>query len=183
MIKKIAILSILCFFAHSALAAPIPGTGNKVNPKLGTYKSPKGFEINLADSDWIQTAPPKKTRNIATMFRSPHMKNNMRGTLTVRVDDLKQQMPLTGYVKRWTRQYPKFGFDVLGSKKFALNGQVGYVIDLVNNKKKRKLRQVIFMKDSKAVLLTCRDHVESFDSTLKECNRMVKGFQWQTAQR
>ena len=176
--KKIALLVALCFTAEVLMAAPIPGRGNKVSPKLGIYKSPKGFQINLGGSEWIQQAPPKKTRNIATMFRSPHMKNNMRGTLTVRVDRLKKKMKLKSYVKRWTKQYPKFGFDVRGSRKFAINGQKGYVIDLVNQKKQRQLRQVVFMRGSKAVLLTCRDHVKSFKGTLKECNRMIKNFRW-----
>ena len=105
----------------------------------------------------------------------------MRATLTVRVDQLEKKMEISQYVKRWTKEYPKFGFDVKGSKKFAMNGQNGYVVDLVNTSKKRQLRQVIFMKENKAVLLTCRDHISSFKSSLNECNKMIKSFKWQTA--
>lgn len=165
----------------TSFAAPIPGAGSKVKPQLGVYKSPQGFEIQTASTNWIQTNPPKNTRYIATMFRSPTVKNNMRATLTVRVDQLEKAMEISQYVKRWTKEYPKFGFDVKGSKKFAMNGHNGYVVDLVNTSKKRQLRQVIFMKEKKAVLLTCRDHIDSFKSALNECNKMIKSFKWQTA--
>lgn len=178
--KQIIITITAVFTLTTAFAAPIPGAGSKIKPQLGLYKSPQGFEIETAGTDWIQTAPPKNTRYIATMFRSPVIKNNMRATLTVRVDQLEKSMELNQYVKRWTKEYPKFGFDVKGSKKFAINGQNGYVVDLVNTSKKRQLRQVIFMKDKRAVLLTCRDHVDSFKTALNECNKMIKTFKWQS---
>lgn len=179
--KYIITTIILLLAQNSTFAAPIPGAGNKVKPQLGVYKSPQGFEIQTASTNWIQTAPPKNTRYIATMFRSPVVKNNMRATLTVRVDQLDKPMEISQYVKRWTKEYPKFGFDLKGSKKFAMNGQNGYVVDLVNTAKKRQLRQVIFMKEKKAVLLTCRDHVDSFKNSLNECNKMIKSFKWQAA--
>jgi hypothetical protein len=152
-----------------------------VKPHLGVYKTPQGVAMQTAGTDWIQAAPPKNTRYIATMFRSPVMKNNMRATLTVRVDQLSKPVELSQYVKRWTKEYPKFGFDVKGAKKFKMAQNEGYVVDLVNNAKKRQLRQVIFMKDKKAVLLTCRDHIATFKDSLAECNKMIKSFEWQTA--
>jgi hypothetical protein len=178
--KQLFIL-LAVFVAQTSFAAPIPGVSNKVKPALGIYKSPQGFEIQTAGSDWIQSAPPKKTRYIATMFRSPQIKNNMRATLTVRVDQLQSPLQINDYVKRWTREYPKFGFDVKGSKKITMNGNIGYMIDLVNPAKKRQLRQVIFLKDKKAVLMTCRDHVDNFRTSLAECNKMIRGFKWQQA--
>ena len=178
--KYLTLITVI-LLAQTSFAAPIPGGSNKARPSLGVYRSPQGFAMQTAGSDWIQSAPPKNTRYIATMFRSPKMKNNMRATLTVRVDQLSRQMELSQYVKRWTKEYPKFGFDVKGSKKFAMNGNDGYVIDLINPAKKRQLRQVIFMNDRKAVLLTCRDHVATFKDSLAECNKMIKSFKWQQA--
>ncbi len=178
---KHTILITLFFLAQTTFAAPIPGAGNKVKPQLGVYKSPQGFEMQTTATNWIQTAPPKSTRYIATMFRSPNVKNNMRATLTVRVDQLDKPMEISQYVKRWTKEYPKFGFDVKASKKFSMQGQSGYYVDLINPAKKRQLRQVIFMKENKAVLLTCRDHMDSFKTSLNECNKMIKSFKWQSA--
>jgi hypothetical protein len=178
---KYTILLTFVFLAQNVFAAPIPASGNKAHPKLGVYQSPQGFAMQTAGSDWIQSAPPKNTRYIATMFRSPKIKNNMRATLTVRVDQLSKPVALNQYVKRWTKEYPKFGFDVKGSKKFSMNGNEGYVVDLVSPAKKRQLRQVIFMNGKKAVLLTCRDHISTFRESLAECNKMIKSFKWQQA--
>lgn len=175
---KTLIFILTLFSVTVSQAAPIPGAGNKSKPKLGVYQSPHGFQIATASSDWIQARPPKNTRYIATMFRSPEVRNKMRATLTVRVDKLSKPMEISDYVKRWTKEYPKFGFDVKGSKKFSMNGNEGYVVDLVNPAKKRQLRQVIFMKDNRAVLMTCRDHVASFKTSLNECNKMIKSFAW-----
>lgn len=174
--KLIFLITIFAF--NITNAAPIPGAGNKAKPKLGVYQSPHGFQIATASTDWIQAKPPKNSRYIATMFRAPEVRNKMRATLTVRVDQLTQPMKIADYVKRWTKEYPKFGFDVKGSKKFAMNGQEGYVVDLVNPNKKRQLRQVIYMKENRAVLMTCRDHVASFKDSLAECNKMIKSFAW-----
>ena len=106
------------------------------------------------------------------------MINNTRATLTVRTDKLKKKTKISKYVRRWVKEYPKYGYDVLGSKKFKSKGKTGYLIDLINNKKKRQLRQVIFLKKKTAVLMTCRDHVKSFSSSLKECNNIIKSFAW-----
>lgn len=179
---KTLFVLITVLLALPSFAAPIPGAGRKSSPKLGVYESPHGFQIATASSEWLQAKPPKNTRYIATMFRSPEVRNKMRATLTVRVDRLTQPMAISDYVKRWTKEYPKFGFDVKGSKKFTMNGQNGYVVDLVNPAKKRQLRQVIFMKQNRAVLMTCRDHVDSFNDSLKECNKMIKTFSWKNTE-
>ena len=179
--KILILLSIpFALFINQALAAPIPGTTSSalVTPKIGIYKSKFGFEILAKNTNWIQTQPPKKSRYIETVYRSPEMRNNTRATLTVRVDKLKKKSSIKNYVRRWVKEYPKYGYDVLGSKKFKAKGKSGYVIDLVNSKKKRQLRQVIYLNKKTAVLMTCRDHTNSFRSSLKECNNIIKTFKW-----
>ena len=168
------------FFQSPVFAAPIPGTTSSkmIAPKLGIYKSKFGFEIMAKNTTWIQTLPPKKSRFIETVYRSPISRNNVRATLTVRVDNMKSGTSLKKYVKRWIKEYPKYGYDVLGSKAFKASGKKGYVIDLVNQKKKRQLRQVIYLNKKTAVLMTCRDHTSSFKGSLRECNNIVKTFNW-----
>lgn len=180
---KIVSLSMFLFaltFQPPAGAAPIPGTTSSalVAPKLGIYKSKFGFEILAQNTAWIQTQPPKKSRFIETVFRSPVMGNNTRATLTVRVDNMKKQTNIKKYVKRWIKEYPKYGYDVLGSKAFKKGNKKGYVIDLMNTRKKRQLRQVIYLNKKTAVLMTCRDHSNTFNNSLKECNKIVQNFRW-----
>ena len=178
-----AYLFILLPFAlltNHAFSAPIPGsTGTGiVAPKLGVHKSNFGFEILAEKTAWIKTTPPKKSRFIETVYRAPIERNNVRASLSVRVDNMRGKTSLKKYVKRWVKEYPKYGYDVLGSKAFKNGNKKGYVIDLVNTRKKRQLRQVIYLNKKLAVLMTCRDHMNTFSSSLKECNNIVKKFRW-----
>lgn len=108
----------------------------------------------------------------------PEMKDDSKAVLTVRVDDLKKETTLDKYVQRWMKEYPRFGFDVLGSGAFSQNKQRGYVLDLVNRDQKKQLRQVVFLKGKEAVILTCRDNQSTFKDTLKSCNEIVRNFTW-----
>ena len=179
---KASILLFICSFLFSipTLAAPIPGTTSSalVAPKLGIYKSRFGFEIMANNTTWVQSQPPQKSRFIETVYRSPISRNNVRASLSVRVDNMKKKASLKKYVSRWVKEYPKYGYDVLGSRPFKASGKKGYVVDLVNQKKKRQLRQVIYLKKNRAVLMTCRDHTSSFKSSLRECNKIIKSFAW-----
>ncbi len=180
--KKIILLPFVAALLINlpAFAAPIPGTSSSqmVAPKMGIYKSRFGFEILADNTSWIQTNPPKRSKFIETVYRSPVKKNDVRATLTVRVDNMRDQTEIRQYVKRWIKEYPKYGYDVLGSKAFNSVGKRGYVIDLLNARKKRQLRQVIYLNNKTAVLMTCRDHTTTFNNSLKECNNIVKNFAW-----
>ncbi len=163
-----------------AFGAPIPGTSSSelVKPELGIYRSPLGFEISNATTDWLPTEAPEGSKFIETLYRSPNKAFDTRGTLTIRVDKLNKKQRLKSYMTRWNKEYPRFGFDVLGSKPFKLNKKSGYVVDLINREKQRQIRQVVFLKEKTAVILTCRDHISNFKNSLKSCNRIVKSFAW-----
>lgn len=176
---KIMLLTIALGFiglSQMASAAPIPGsTSSKmVAPKLGLFRSPKGFVISAGGSGWSHVEAPKDSKFVATMYDSPVS----TAALTVRVDELKKDTNLDAYVQKWMKAYPRYGFDVLGSKPFAQNGAKGYVLDLINRDSKKQLRQVLFLKDKKAVILTCRDDQKKFRESLKGCNQIIKTFAW-----
>lgn len=174
------IVTLAIFVAEFAWAAPHPGvTSALAAPKLGVFRSPHGFEIASGNSGWLPTPAPNENRHIATVYKPSGW--NARGIsamLTVRIDKLNKSMPLEAYVKRWSKEYPKFGFDVLGSQPFVQNNERGYVLDLINRDNNRQLRQVVFLKDKNAVILTCRDQAASFKSALKSCNEIIRTFRW-----
>lgn len=168
----------------AAQAAPLPGAGSSAvtNPKLGLYHSPLGFQISAADSQWLLSEPPAKTKYIVTMYKAPRKFRDTQPSLTVRVDTLKEKQPLKAYVHQWLKDYPRFGFDVLNKDgqplAFKVGSQVGYVVDLAAKKSSKQLRQVVFMKDNHAVIMTCRDDKANFKNTLKACNSIIRSFEW-----
>lgn len=163
-----------------AQASPHPAASSSriIAPRLGFFRSPDGFRLHAGDSGWLQAAPPKGNQTILTVYRSPQA--DSKASLTVRVDRLARGSTADRYIGRWIKEYPRFGFDVLGSQPFSQGGVRGHVIDLMNRDSRMQLRQVVFVNEGRkrAAILTCRDHATDFSGTLKSCNSIVKTFQW-----
>lgn len=170
--------------APLAHAAPHPATATSalVAPQLGVYRSPLGFQVSAGDSGWKQAEAPSDNKFIATLYKAPTAKDAKAtvepGSLTVRVDKLAKEIPLDKYVQKWMKEYPKYGFDVIGSLPFSQNKEKGYVLDLINRDSGKQLRQVVFLKKQKAVILTCRDQSATFKDSLAGCNKIIRTFQW-----
>ena len=164
----------------SAWSAPIPGTSSSklIGADHGMFISEHGFSINAGRTSWIHTSPPKDIPSLTTLYRSPKTTHGVQPSLTVRVDNLKVTVPLKQYVKQWMKDYHRLGFEVLGSKPVKVNGQEGFVVDVINREVSKQLRQVVFMKRKTAVVLTCRDHRDSFDETVQVCNEITRNFHW-----
>ena len=164
---------------------PATATSKLVAPQLGIYRSPLGFEVAAGKSGWVHGQVPANNKYIATLYHAPmptgKMAKGMKtdtASLTVRVDKLEKEQALDKYIQKWMKEYPKYGFDVLNSRAFTENKQKGYFLDLLNKDSGKQLRQVVFLKQKKAVILTCRDKAASFKDTLKTCNQIVRTFAW-----
>ena len=171
---------VICLISF-AFAAPIPGTSSSslIGSDLGLYRSKEGFQIHAGSTDWIHTLSQSHSQYIKTIYRSPRANKGVQAALTVRVDQLKgKKTSVKKYVKRWRSDYLRFGFDILSAKKVKVNGNTGFLFDLVNKTSSKQLRQVVFVKNRHAVILTCRDHRRTFRQTVKTCNQIVKNFSW-----
>lgn len=140
--------------------------------------SEHGFSIHAGRTSWIHTPPPKDIPSLTTLYRSPKNTHGVQPSLTVRVDSLKAHVPLRAYVKQWMKDYHRLGFEVLASKPVKVNGQTGMVVDVINREIAKQLRQVVFIKDRTAVVLTCRDHKDSFEESVRVCNEITRNFHW-----
>ena len=203
----ISVFFLCASLSSSAFAAPSPGTATSklVSPQLGLYHSPLGFQLTGGSSGWAHVAPPQTSKYIVTAYRAEpgsvadqiHSDLRSQGnvvnggktpqatakalsaaSLTVRVDNLEKETTLDHYIGKWMKEYPRYGFDVLGSKPFMQGKNKGYVLDLVNRNQGKQLRQVVFLKQKNAVILTCRDRLATFQTSLKACNQIIKTFTW-----
>jgi len=200
-----SLTALIALISSAAFAAPIPGTATSklVSPQIGLYHSPLGFQLNAAHTGWAHVAPPAGNKYVATVYRAEpgsvaaqihadlHSQGNVVGQkalasaaktspamLTVRIDNLDKETTLDKYIGKWMKEYPRYGFDVLGSKPFLQAKNKGYVLDLVNRNQGKQLRQVVFLKQKNAVILTCRDRIATFQTSLKSCNEIIKTFTW-----
>lgn len=170
-------------FTLELFSAPIPGTSTStvISKEKGIFFSELGFKLSAKNTDWLLTPPPTDSKYMLTLYKAPKTEGETRGSLSVRLDRLKEKQTLRNYVKKWLRRYPRFGFDVLGAKTFKNKGSAGYVIDLVNRDEHKQLRQVIYMGPSSAIVMTCRDSVDGFKESLKQCNQIIRSFEWQSS--
>lgn len=164
----------------AAYSAPHPSTSSSflIGQEKGRFFSQHGFLVNSAETQWIHKSPPKGIANVETIYSAPNRQNGVQASLTVRVDSLKKNRPLKTYLKKWNRDYHRFGFEILQSRKVKVGKNTAEMLDLIHAKSQKQLRQVIFVKNHKAVTFTCRDHQKSFRKHLKDCNQIIRSFRW-----
>jgi hypothetical protein len=185
MMRSRTTLTTLLFIAFSIpsmlYAAPHPGMGSSllVSPEKGFFWKRYGFQLQTGLSGW-QLAPP--TDDDANKVRYVRPSSDI-GSLAVQIENLKSDLTLENYAKKWMRDYVSYGFDVLGTQAFTQNNAKGLVVDLVHKKSDQQLRQILFLKNKKVVILTCRDHLKTFQQTLAGCNQISKSFEWTDSSR
>ncbi len=159
-----------------AWAAPHPGAGSSllVAPEAGLFWIRQGFQIQTRGSSW-QLGAFSEDKNSEVRLLRP---GSNSASLAIRNEDLKSEMTLENYSKRWMKDYSNYGFDLLGTQTFIQSGTKALVVDLLHKKTEQQMRQVLFLKNKKVVILTCKDDQKHFEKTLIECNQVSKSFQW-----
>ena len=154
-----------------------------VNPDIDPVNitTKEGFAFKALQTKWFRAPAPPGRDGIAVLFRSPETANGFQPLMTVRVDkNTSGSKDIKAYIKKWIGDYSKLGYEVLGSKAFKSNGEVAYVIDTRNKETAKQVRQVVFFRPEKAVILTCIDAIASFSNSLEECNNITRAFSWNT---
>ena len=166
--------------AMHAEASPIPATSTSAMtaPELGLFFTPKGFRLGTEGTNWLPQIDRSMSRgDEGTSWRFSNQKTTT-AQVHLKTDFLKADLTLEAYAKRWIKDYSQLGMDVLGTRPFSFGGHRGVVVDLIQPKKKLQIRQAVFLKHRSVVILTCSDQQTQFESTLSECNRLIKNFSW-----
>lgn len=165
--------------SNLAFAAPFPATSSSVltDPAKNSFFHGFGFRLNTTEPSW--TAVPSIGESVFDSVRF-EPKNPAAGdaTVSIRMDRIPEKSNLETYAKKWMREYPTYGFEVLGTKNLNLGGGRALLVDLLQKSKNRQLRQVIMQNKDRVAILTCLDQKEKFNDTLQTCNRLIRGFEW-----
>ncbi len=177
MYHKMKTIVLICLITLTSWSAPFPvsGTSLMTDPEEGRFLEPHGFRLKTTNLKW--TPVPDEKTSIFQTFRFAPV-NNQTAQLTVRKDELGQQKNLEVYAKKWMREYPQYGFEILTTKNMHLGGGDALLIDLVHRAKSQQIRQLVLHKNKKIVILTCLDEISKFRSTVSECNQMMTSFSW-----
>lgn len=170
---------IFVFSSVAALASPHPATGSSLvtNAEEGHYFESQGFRLRTAGTNWLPT-PQDKDAVFESVRMTPKGQLDAQSSFSVRTDSLSKQTTLESYAKKWMRDYPSYGFEVLGAKSFSMAGGPGLVVDMVQKNKAKQIRQVILQRGQRVAILTCLDAQATFQKTLVSCNQLVKNFEW-----
>lgn len=191
MFKQIILLITFSFviliYALSTQAAPHPGTGSSplVSTETGAFFQSLGFKLSTKGTNWkvLPTQEVSFIQNI-TLGPAPTAGTSLAAQLqdapqlNIRTDTLDKKTSLEIYSKKWMRDYTNFGFETLGQQMIQLGGGKALVVDLVQKKQNKQLRQIILNYEQKIAVLTCVDAKTSFESTLKSCNQIARSFEW-----
>jgi hypothetical protein len=160
-------------------AAPHPGMGSSrlVAPELGLFWKRQGFQLQTGASGWELASPMGDSVDNKVRYVRPAGESEI-ASMAVQIETLKSELTLENYAKKWMRDYVNYGFDVLGTQAFTQNKAKGLVVDLIHKKTDQQLRQILFLKNKKVVILTCRDFHKTFQQTLIGCNHISRTFEW-----
>lgn len=176
MLKKILII---LFLSVTVSAAPHPVTTSSIltDPEKGQSFRGFGFKLALNASSWIPLQ--KENEGLFAEVQFQNKKDIVsQAQISLRMDNLMKLQNIETYAKKWMRDYPHYGFEVLGTKTFAQSGGQGLVVDLYHRQNNKQLRQVILLKEKKVAIFTCSDQKSKFAATLSDCNQLVKSFSW-----
>lgn len=167
---------LLSSLAHGA---PYPATSTSAftAPEKGLYFLHKGFNLKTEGTDWVPVASSEKSL-LDTVRFGP--KGEKDGSLSVRTDKVSKEASLELYTRKWMRDYPSYGFEVVSAKNFTLNGSPALVVDMLSRAKNKQIRQVILKNEDRVAILTCLANKATFSKTLVNCNQIMKSFSWNT---
>lgn len=160
-----------------SLAAPHPATSSSAltDPAKGLFFKPLSFEISKLSADLIPAPKPADLTADSVQFT---VKNSPSASFSVRIDALDEDVSLETYARRWMREYPNYGFEVLGTRALNFKGGRALVVDMTQQKKNQQLRQVVLRKDRRVAIITCFEAKARFKDILSTCNSIAQGFSW-----
>lgn len=163
----------------SAFGSPMPGAGSSQVPQLlkNIVISEHGFRIGSTNQNfWTLKKDLNSNHTDTFQYLSSEPQSNAR--FTVNVDKFSKPTSFDSYVKKWVKEYPYFGFEVLKTQVTKLGGQPCYLVDFAHRKKNKQLRQFVVVKKDFAVVMTCTDDIGKFKDTAVQCADLVSNFRW-----
>lgn len=174
--------------ASPSFSAPFPGTAGSwlTRPQSGLFWAHRGFTMGTEGTGWNleqEELSKESLKNARTPIEGATYNHSQfpKAQFSIRIEDLKTDMTLENYSKKWSKEYHPYGFNLLGTRPFQHDDEKGLIYDLVSKSKPVQIRQIVFLHEKKAVVLTCSDDKRSFTQSLKDCNTMVRKFRWAQA--
>lgn len=168
-----------------AKASPIPGlSSSSLSQPLKNTLIADDFRLGTLNQDFWDLLPQdsKDEKKLSTWLFQGN-KNNLSARFSLHVDKLNKPTELKSYVKKWIKEYPYLGFEILATHSMRIDGETAFVVDLANKAKNKQLRQFVVCNKEKsiAVIMTCTDLRGRFLDTINQCHDILKNFRWSSS--
>lgn len=165
----------------AALAAPHPATGSSLltDPAKGLFAHGFGFRLHDLADTWIPV-PVLTESPLESLRFEPKLAQGEKSdaAISIHFEKMDRKQSLESYARKWIREYPNYGFEMLGTKGVLIRGQKALLVDLTQNNKNRQIRQTVLQDQDRVMIVTCLDRKDQFQQTLSACNRLLRGLEW-----
>lgn len=100
------------------------------------------------------------------------------GQLSVVKDEKSQNLSLKSYTKKWARDFSLYGLEVISSQEITLTAGKALVLDVLDRKNQKQVRQYIFANDRQLVTISCSGDTKSMTSLISDCHKATETFRW-----
>ena len=181
-LKYLVLVMMFVWKGHAAVPpAQAPSTPSSQNRVVLDKKSQgsKIFRIDAQGTDWLSSRDSSSP--FFVRYMAPQSGHGVRPSLTLSFDALRRPQSLSEYASKWLADYPRLGLQVLRHQKVRVGAQSAYLVDLMDSKSHKQLRQVLLASNKKIAVLTCRAHKKDFKNILSSCHQIIKNFKWSNA--
>jgi hypothetical protein len=180
--RTLIILISLALHPLDCNSAPVPATSSSIlSQALKNTLQSDEFRVGTFNHDFWELSPQiNSTNRKLNAWHFQGLGSNLTARFSVHIDKLNTPTDLKQYVKKWIKEYPYLGFEILATNSMQVDGKPTFVIDLSNKVKNKQLRQFVIHNKEKnmAVVMTCTDIKSKFLTTIEKCHEIVKNFQW-----
>lgn len=165
--------ALLLFCLNQAVAAPHPATATSplTDPSKNAFFKFLPFELSPLPKTLVPAAKSREMSGEGMSFASTQ---SPTASFSIKLDNIAATTTLEGYARRWMKEYPSYGFQVLGTKSLTFKGEKTMVIDMLQKDKQQQIRQLIVRNDRRVAIVTCFETQARFAKILGECNALVE---------
>lgn len=158
-----------------ASATPFPATGTSIltDPNKAASVWSQELDVSKSVDNWQLNSLERQDLRTKSMEFS--LKDGSdKARLQVYRRELTKGEPLESQVKKWSKEFSQYGFEILAVKQIHNTQFDSYTFDLYHRDKQIQARQVLIPNNHSLAIVTCLDEKTSFARTFGDCQDFVR---------
>lgn len=170
-----AILVTLSLTCTVCDATPIPaaGTSALTDPSKASAVWSQEMDVSRSVANWQLNALERqedKTKSMEFTLKE----GSEKARLQVYRREISKAETLDSQVKKWSKEFAQYGFEILAAKQIHSLQYDSYTFDLYHRDKQIQARQVLIPNQQSLAIVTCMDDKTSFARTFGDCQEFVR---------